>query len=100
MKILYITHNQHAKDGWGRYTTNLVNEVKGLGHETRVLEHGYPLSRDPMLDLLNPIKSYFDAKKVNAVIIDFNPDIIHILVEPYATMVPFLKKICPSNTAL
>ena len=102
MKILYISHHLKGNDGWSRYARDLIAEtqkngagvlclVNELDPETNIAQKAL-LKKEPLAYIINPIISFFDAQKVNSVIDEFQPDIIHFIVEPYATMVPFIKK--------
>ncbi len=102
MKILYISHHLKGNDGWSRYARDLISEtlkngvealclVNEVDAETKIPQKAV-LKKQPLAYIVNPFISFFDAQKVNSVINEFNPDIIHFIVEPYATMIPFIKK--------
>lgn len=38
MKIVYLTHDLDPKTGWGRYTSDLIDEVRRAGHSISVLK--------------------------------------------------------------
>lgn len=102
MKILYISHHLKGNDGWSRYARDLIALTKEKGVEVLCLVNEIDtltdipqvacLKKDPSAYLVSPIISYFDSKKVNKIIKDFKPDIIHFLVEPYGIIIPFIKK--------
>lgn len=102
MKILYISHHLKGNDGWSRYARDLILEtqkngvevlcfVNEIDLETRIPQKAV-LKKHPLAYIVNPLISFSDAQKVNSVINGFQPDIIHFIVEPYATMIPFIKK--------
>lgn len=99
MKILFITNNLSGKDGWSRYSKDLVEGIKELNEipiclvakksESKIKQ--YLVLEEPQKYLFNPFKSWKAAQEVNKIISDFSPDIIHFLVEPYVALLPFLK---------
>lgn len=98
MKILFLTNNLEGKDGWSRYSFDLINNVKNQGHEVLCFVHDKSdkkifqkaALREPLKYLANPIHSFLTAKKISGIIKEFSPDIIHFIVEPYATILHFL----------
>ncbi len=38
MKICYLTNNIDPKNGWGRYASDLILNVKKMGHEVVILK--------------------------------------------------------------
>ncbi len=99
MKILFITQSLTPNSGWGRYSSSIIKAVKHDGHSIKiVVEEGQssdnevlPLLKSPVKYLANPITSCLSAKKVNGVVNDFQPEIIHFMVEPYVHILPFLR---------
>ena len=99
MKILFITSSLNPNDGWGRYSEGLAKALRG-NNDIRIisselseksnLKVGVILNR-PEKYLSNPLRSFMAARKMGQVINSFNPDAIHFLVEPYITILPFLK---------
>ncbi len=64
MKICFLTQNLNPKDGGGRFSGDLVSNLKNAGFEIAVLTH---------LDLLkNPLVNFFKIRKIFK-----NSDIIH-----------------------
>lgn len=96
MKILYITNNLNGQDGWSRYSLGIV---KPLG-QAEVLwlvanrsENTYEqeaILSEPLRYLFNIFLIFTTARKINLAIKKFSPDVIHFLVEPYLTVLPFL----------
>lgn len=100
MKILYLTSTLALYDGWGRYSKDVVHEVANAGHDVRCvvqeIEDNATIEQQAVLEkpvnyMANPVRSYRAAAKVQSVIDRFRPDIVHILAEPYMTLLPFLK---------
>jgi glycosyltransferase involved in cell wall biosynthesis len=102
MKILYISHHLKGNDGWSRYTHDLIAEIQRNGTEVLCLVNEIDsktnipqkacLRKEPLAYVANPFVSFFNAIEINKIIKNYQPDIIHIIVEPYGTMVPFLRK--------
>ncbi len=102
MKILFLTNNLKGSDGWSRYGIDLIQEISSLGHEIMIISSDteksiittkkkYGFLREPLFYLFNPIRSWKDAYKINGLLKEFSPDIIHFIAEPYVTFLPFLK---------
>jgi glycosyltransferase involved in cell wall biosynthesis len=100
MKVLFLTNNLRGADGWSRYSLDFITSLQGAGVEVLCLvneESGHTcikevgLLRSPLEYLFNPVKSFLVARKINKIIKDYSPDIVHFLVEPYVTILPFLS---------
>ncbi len=103
MKVLFISHHIKGTDGWSRYARDLVIDFQKNGVEVLCLVH--ELSSDtsqfaqkvvlgtPLSYIANPHISILTAFKIRKIIAEFSPDIIHVIVEPYATILPFLLNI-------
>ena len=52
----------------------------------------FPILKEPLRYLTNPIIPLLSAIKLSQVIRKVKPDVIHITVEPYAMIVPFIGK--------
>ncbi|HED37760.1 MAG TPA: glycosyltransferase family 1 protein [Ignavibacteria bacterium] len=100
MKFLYLTNHLNGTDGWSRYSLDLVVEIQNQGHEVLVLVNKksnqtrikeIEILGSPLRYLANPALSFTGARKISKIMKDFTPDIIHILIEPYATILPFLS---------
>jgi glycosyltransferase involved in cell wall biosynthesis len=99
MKILFLTNHLNGDDGWSRYSVDFISEIQNLGnkvlaltsrnsHQNKIKELSILL--DPLKYLANPINSFLTAQKIKKIIKDFSPDIIHFIVEPYTSCLPFL----------
>jgi len=100
MKILFVSQHLKGNDGWSRYARDFLIEMKRLGHEVMCVTSEISKETDikqvrcllsPLEYISKPFTSWQSAKAVNKVIGEFSPDVVHIIVEPYGTMVPFLK---------
>jgi glycosyltransferase involved in cell wall biosynthesis len=102
MKILFLTNNLNGDDGWSRYSVDLIQEISSLGNEAMIIGSDieksitmagkkYNFLSEPIFYLFNPVKSWKDAYKINRLLKEFSPDIIHFITEPYVTFLPFLK---------
>lgn len=102
MKVLFISHHLKGNDGWSRYARDLIFGIRDQGVEVLCLVNELDpktdipqlqvLDKGPLAYVVNPIISFRNAKKVNKVIDDFKPDILHVVIEPYVMTVPFIKK--------
>lgn len=101
MKILFITHHIKGNDGWSRYARDLAMALKKEGMDVLCLVHeitsetGIPQVMglgDPLSFVGNPWRSYRASRLVNKVITEYSPDVIHFIVEPYGTIIPFLRR--------
>lgn len=90
MKILFITTHIDGTDGWSRYSELLIAEVKAMGHEVLVLTQKDGL-RAPDKYILNPLSCIQSAKLMHEKMKSFHTEVIHILVEPYANILPFVE---------
>lgn len=98
MKILFFTNNLFGKDGWSRYSLDIITTLKSGGidvvclvsKKTSLDIKQYEIMRDPLKYLVNPLNILRDFKKVKDIIRSENPEIIHFLVEPYALFLVFL----------
>lgn len=98
MKILYITNSLEPKDGWGRYGNSLVEAISKNNEVLVVCFETYKGSNIPQKKILHsphsivsPIKIFFSCKRIQKVIDSFGPDVVHFIVEPYVTILPFLR---------
>ncbi len=101
MKVLFVAHHLKGNDGWSRYARDLIGSLKKEGVEVLCLvnelspETDIPQKQclgEPLKYIVNPILSFKTASAVNAIIREFSPDIIHFIVEPYGTIIPFVRK--------
>jgi glycosyltransferase involved in cell wall biosynthesis len=100
MKILYVTNSLSGTSGTSRYSAGLVEAMVGQGHEVQCIVEkaapGYAVTQIELLTwssdyLVNPLRAWRAAQGITRTTRSWQPDLIHILVEPYATAVPFLR---------
>lgn len=99
MRVLLITNDLFGNGGYSRYGLDLVYALRNIGCDvvcvtnkksSTALEE-YPILKADYKYLANPFRSFIDTLKLNHTIKKTNPDIIHFIVEPYCTMIPFLN---------
>jgi len=102
MKILYLTNNLKALDGWSAYSLSYIKEIQKNGHEVLCLTSEKSeqneikevvVLKTPLKYFNNPMTAIFSSLKISRLIKSFSPDIIHFMVEPYAAILPFLFNI-------
>ncbi len=96
MKILYITNNLIGQDGWSRYSLGIaksLGQAEALWLVARRSEKNYEqtaLLAEPLRYLFNIFLAFTTARQINLAIKRLSPDVVHFLVEPYLTVLPFL----------
>lgn len=100
MKIVLVTPDLGGKSGWSRYALDLGRALAARGHEIHCITtershvtwgHEYPILRPPTSYLGSVLLCVMDAWKMSRVLRTINPDIIHVIAEPYALMLPFMR---------
>ncbi|MBI3336882.1 glycosyltransferase family 4 protein [Candidatus Peregrinibacteria bacterium] len=91
MNILCLCEKTDGSDGWSRYTGDLIKSLKARGHTTYVLDRKSQIPK-PLQMLTRPFLAPFFAWRLQKIVNELEIDIIHITVEPYALIVPFLPK--------
>src|SRR3990167_9576567 len=97
MKILLIVSSLQPNTGWGTYGRNTVRGLKKRGHTVQALTHEagsegeQAVLPEPHHLLGSPLLRLRTAWKIRRAIQEFQPDIVHILVEPYALVMPFVS---------
>ena len=99
MRIAYLTTGLAGTDGWGRYSQDLIHEMQRRGHLVLVLVwRQCAVAADqrevfghPMRYLANPIASWLAARRVRPLLNRFQPEVIHVIAEPYATVLAFVN---------
>lgn len=96
MNILFISNDTEHVGGWSVYTKTLMHELQHMGHMVTLTKKiGAPLSY-----YSNPLIAIFMARRVKKYIATVKPDCIHITVEPYSAMLPYLGKKIATKTIL
>lgn len=99
MRLLFLANNLAGADGWSRYARDLISAL-GREHQILCLVNKTSARLDirqaavldsPLRYLANPIISWLTARKINHILSEFKPDIIHFIAEPYAALLPFIK---------
>jgi len=102
MKILFLTNHLDGDDGWSRYSVDIAQEIQSQGNEVLCLTskrsnqnqiREIVVLREPLKYLANPIASFLVSSEITKIIQKFSPNVIHFLVEPYSTILPFLRTV-------
>lgn len=100
MKILFITNHLEGNDGYSKYSCDLISHAQNQGNEVLCVTSKKTLQENEFneicvlkdsLEYFNPVNSFLASLKISKIIKNFSPDIIHFLVEPYASVLPFLN---------
>lgn len=101
MKIIFLTNHLKGNDGWSKYSLEIIEGMQKRGHDVLCLTScgsgqnkikELIFLRPPLSFLANFWLSWITARRMEKIVREFSPEVIHILVEPYATIIPFLKK--------
>jgi glycosyltransferase involved in cell wall biosynthesis len=103
MKILLVSFTTETNSGWGRYTRDLARALMNEGHSVVCLnewlkEKGLPPLHEPDDYLGYSLGWLADRKVLARAIQEFEPDVVHIAVEPYLSLVPLVS--IPKQTAI
>jgi glycosyltransferase involved in cell wall biosynthesis len=96
MHILFLCEHCQGTDGWSRYTVSLGEALEERGHTIDYVtakeekEDERPLLPPPLRLLSRPFLAPFVARHLTMLLRRLQPDILHITVEPYALLLPFL----------
>lgn len=96
MKILILSGDAGAKSGWGTYARDLMQALRGRGHEVRTYD---ALPRQDVL-LSHPWLARYYAWRLEKVLERIRPDALHITVEAFAMLVPHLRTEWQRKTVL
>lgn len=88
MKILFVADPKERQDGWGVYACELSAALERRGHT--VIRT--PFLAPPAAYLANPVRSYRAARALTRLARSEKIDALHIVAEPYATLIPFLPR--------
>lgn len=97
MKALLVINNLNQKDGWSRYSFDLVSGLKSRGIEVVTVAEkkcsvsDYSIFSDSSTYTFKILKVITDSFKLRKIISKEKPDIIHFCVEPFANFLPFLN---------
>jgi len=98
MRILILSNTLNSASGWGTYARNTALGLRARGHTVRAVtreKSDYDDERvwlpEPHHLLGNPFLWFWSAWAIRKAIKEFQPDIMHILVEPYVLAMPFVR---------
>lgn len=99
MHIALLTIDLGGKSGWSRYAVDLGRALALQGHRITAIVHeasnanGFQeeviLGRD-VDEITNPLRRFFDAWKLRRALKRIQPDIVHVMAEPYGLLLPML----------
>lgn len=101
MNILFLTESLSGRDGWSRYALDLSKALSEQGHtvSAAVVEKSNSAEwctqieglRPPLhcLSILGCALQYFRLRRILSLV---QPDIVHVIAEPYALLMGFLPK--------
>lgn len=97
MRVIILANHLEATDGWSRYACDLAKNLKAAGHEILCLANKKSAADidqrvvfgSPLGYLANPWRSFKTGKKIQSIFFEFQPDIIHVVTEPYASCLLF-----------
>lgn len=101
MRIVFIAPDLESRSGWSRYSADLARALAAQGCDVRVVvARRCSTTNIPEHRLLRPAVSYMTSSLLCAVhawrlgrlLRRLQPDIIHFTAEPYAFMLPFLRR--------
>ena len=101
-KILFICNDTLKNSGWSTYTLDLADSLSQKGYSVNIAccksENNRDLSlkvfhdlSDPNRLMRSPIQFLNSLLKIRKIIKLVKPEIIHITVEPYVMLLPFLN---------
>jgi phosphatidylinositol alpha-1,6-mannosyltransferase len=98
MKVLMLSPTLDGKNGWSSNAMNIAHGLRERSHEvisvtpTGTGEGDYPVIPRDMDFYSKPWLVPIIAWRVASIIRKERPDIVHLIAEPYALMVPFWPK--------
>ncbi len=101
MRIVLLTPDLSGTSGWSRYALDLGRALNARGHEVHCIvaetsgegwcrEHA--IIRTPTSYFASVPLCMYHAWKTARLLRRINPDIVHIIAEPYALMFPFMRR--------
>lgn len=99
MKVLFFTNDLLGKNGWSRFSLDVVSGLNSFGVDTicLVVENIIDVNirqikilREPLKYFSFPLRLVFDFFKIRKIIKKEKPNIIHFLVEPYLLFLPLI----------
>ena len=103
MRILLITSTLRPESGWGTFSLNTATELQRRGHDVHLLLHESQDIPIPQTDTLphthvllrSPLAFWNARNTIKRTIKTLQPDLIHVLVEPYALPLSLIRTRIP-----
>lgn len=101
MRIVLLTPDLGGTSGWSRYALDLGRALASRGHELHCLTaHHAGADWCTEYAVLRPATSYLGSAvlcalhgaRVARLLKKIGPDVVHIVAEPYALMLPFMRR--------
>jgi glycosyltransferase involved in cell wall biosynthesis len=93
MKVLFIVPKIDPSIGWGRYAYVIREGLIAAGHEVKLVHEvtGREL-HSPFFKYFHPSWCWLaDRRTIQEAIDTYDPDIVHLITEPYIFLVPFIS---------
>lgn len=101
MRIVLLTQDLGGQSGWSRYALDLGRALAARGHELHCVvskktgaawcrEHA--ILRPPTSYLGSALLCFVHAWKTARTLARIKPDVVHVIAEPYALLLPFMRK--------
>lgn len=100
MRIAILTPDMGGRSGWSRYALDLGRALKEQGHEIHAIVHQtsdddwskqHAILRPPTSYLGSGLLCRFGAWRLSLLLRRIKPDVVHVIAEPYALMLPFIR---------
>lgn len=100
MRICLLAPDLYGKNGWSRYALDLARSLSERGHHvTCIVEkmsgvswcREIALLRGPLPYLELPLLVRFDAWRLGKLLRREQPDVVHVIAEPYALLLTHVK---------
>ena len=98
MRILLVCQKTDRTDGWATYTNTLQQVLLNEGHDVQICSES--ILGSPLACMSRPWTNLMHAKAITKMCKQWNPDVIHYTVEPYALSASFLPKKWKERTVL
>lgn len=101
MRIVLVTPDLGGQSGWSRYALDLGRALSARGHELHCVVateadapwcRQYPILRQPTSYLGSVLLCFLHARTLSRALRTIRPDVVHVIAEPYALMLPFTRK--------
>src|SRR3990167_9428889 len=90
MHIVLITTDMTGHSGWSRYAVDLRTALRKRGHDVHAVTEQMFL-RHPTSYLNSGLLRRWHAWRLKRLLRLVKPDIVHVIAEPYALMLPLMK---------